>query len=86
MNLKKRLQVLERLAVPPDDDRCGSCGYAPGLPVKMKVTFRGDGPDDRPDVCPDCGRRLIMRLSFADRRDVGGPEPAAGDGECRGAR
>ena len=38
-------------------------------------------PVEGPDVCPDCGRRLIIRLSFADRRDVGGPEPAAGDGE-----
>ncbi len=86
MNLKKRLQALERLAVPPDDDRCEACGYAPGLPVKMTVTFRGDNPVEGPDVCPDCGRRLIIRLSFADRRDVGGPEPAAGAGVRQGAR
>ena len=81
MNLKKRLQALERAVVPPDDGRCEACGYAPGLPVKMKVTFRGDDPVERPDVCPECGRRLIIRLSFADRRDVGGPESVAGDGE-----
>ncbi len=81
MNLKKRLQALERLSVPPDDGRCEACGYAPGLPVKMKVTFRGDNPVEGPDACPECGRRLIIRLSFADRRDVGGPEPAAGAGE-----
>ncbi len=86
MNLKKRLQALERLSVPPDDGRCEACGYAPGLPVKMKVTFRGDEPDKGPDVCPDCGRRLIFRLSFADRRDVGGPEPADGAGECQVVR
>ena len=81
MNLKKRLQALERVVPHPDDGRCEACGYAPGLPVKMKVTFRGDNPVEGPDVCPDCGRRLIMRLSFADRRDVGGPEPAPGAGE-----
>ncbi len=68
MNLKKRLQALERVVVPPDDGRCEACGYAPGLPVKMKVTFRGDNPVEGPDVCPDCGRQLIFRLSFADRR------------------
>ncbi len=38
-------------------------------------------PVEGPDVCPECGRRLIIRLSFADRRDVGGPEPADGAGE-----
>ena len=72
--------------VPPDDGRCEACGYAPGLPVKMKVTFRGDNPVEGPDVCPECGRRLIIRLSFADRRLIGGLEPAAGDGESQGAR
>ncbi len=86
MNLKKRLQALERAVVPPDDDRCEVCGYAPGLPVKLKMTFRGDDPVERPDFCPDCGRQLIIRLSFADRRLIGGPEPAAGDGERQGAR
>ncbi len=78
MNLKKRLQALERAVVPPDDDRCEACGYAPGLPVKLKMTFRGDNPVEGPDVCPDCGRRLIIRLSFADRRLIGGSEPADG--------
>ncbi len=86
MNLKKRLQALERVVIPPDDDRCEACGYAPGLPVKMKVTFRGDNPVEGPDFCPDCGRRLIIRLSFADRRLVGGPEPAGGAGERQGSR
>ncbi len=86
MNLKKRLQLLEQVVLPPDEDRCAACGYAPGLPVKMTVTFRGDDPVERPDVCPECGRRLIIRLSFADRRDVGGPEPADGAGERQGAR
>ncbi len=86
MNLKKRLQALERLVVPPDDDRCEACGYAPGSQVELGVTFRGDEPVNGPDFCPDCGRRLIMRLSFADRRDVGGLEPTAGDGESHGAR
>ncbi len=75
MTLNKRLQALERLAVPPDDERCEACGYAPGLPVKMKVTFRGDEPDKGPDVCPECGRQLIIRLSFADRRLIVGPKP-----------
>ncbi len=84
MNLKTRLQALERLAVPPDDGRCEACGYAPGLPVKMKVTFRGDEPAKGPDFCPDCGRRLIFRLSFADRRRVEGPEPAAGESRIPG--
>ncbi len=86
MNLKKRLQALERLAVPPDDGRCEACGYSPGSQVELGVTFRGDEPVKGPDFCPDCGRRLMIRLSFADRRDVGGPEPAAGAGECQGAR
>ena len=86
MNLKKRLQALERAVVPPDDDRCEACGYAPGSQVELGVTFRGDEPVESPDVCPDCGRRLIIRLSFADRRLVDGPEPAAGAGECQGAQ
>ncbi len=72
--------------VTSDGDRCEACGYAPGLPVKMKVTFRGDNPVEGPDACPECGRRLIFRLSFADRRLIDGPEPAAGAGERQGAR
>ncbi len=71
MNLKKRLQALERVVLPPDDDLCEACGYAPGLQVELKVSFRDD-PVEGPDACPECGRRLIFRLSFADRRDVGG--------------
>lgn len=71
--------------VPPDDDRCEACGYAPGSQVKLKVSFSNE-PVEGPDVCPECGRRLIIRLSFSDRRDVGGPELAAGAGERQGAR
>ena len=46
MNLKKRLKALERVVVPPDNGRCEACGYAPGLPVELKVTFCGDDPGD----------------------------------------
>ncbi len=71
MNLKKRLQALERLVVPPDDGRCEACGYVPGLPVTQVVTFRGDEPVKGPDFCPDCGRQLIhqavIRRSTTDR-------------------
>ena len=70
MNLKRRLQALERVVI-PEDDRCGACGYAPGSELELKLSF-GDEPDEGPDFCPGCGRPLIIRLSFDSPRDVTG--------------
>ena len=61
MNLKRRLRALEQV-VAPTDDRCRSCGYDGRSPLQIKMSF-GDEPEG-PDVCPECGRRLILRISF----------------------
>ena len=51
--------------VPPDEDDygCEACGYEPGSELECRVSFV-DEPDDGPDVCPGCGRPLILKLSF----------------------
>ena len=69
MNLRKRLQTLERGAVPRDGGRCEDCGFAAGDVVQGKVVF-GDEPLDGPDVCPGCGRPLILRLEFDRPGDI----------------
>jgi predicted nucleic acid-binding Zn-ribbon protein len=71
MNLKRRLRTLERVVVPPDDDCCEACGYEPGSRLEFTVSF-GDEPDERPDVCPECGRVLVFRLEFDSPRGVDG--------------
>ncbi len=63
MNLKKRLQALERLAVPPDDDRCEACGYDRTAPARLSLSF-AEAPVDGPDACPKCGRQLLIRISI----------------------
>ncbi len=68
VNLNKRVRALERFVAPPDDDRCAACGYAPGVRLKLGVSFGGE-PLEGPDVCPGCGRPLILRLSFDNPRD-----------------
>ncbi len=69
MNLHKRLRALEQIVVPPDDYRCEACGYEPGSELEFKVSFAGQS-DEGPDVCPECGRPLILRLSFDSPRGV----------------
>ncbi len=71
MKTRRRLQALERVVIPPDD-RCGACGYAPGSELELKVSL-GDEPDEGPDACPECGRPLIIRLSFDSPPGVAGP-------------
>ena len=81
MNLKRRLRVLERFVVTSDelrvlerfvvtsdDNRCGVCGHVPGSRPKLEVTF---DHVDGPDACPECGRPLVLRLSFNGPQDVG---------------
>ncbi len=65
MNLKRRLQALEQIVVPPDVNRCETCGYDAGSELELKVCFV-DEPDEGPDVCRACGRPLILRLEFDD--------------------
>ncbi len=66
MNLKRRLQSLERVVVSPEDDRCGVCGHVDGVRPTLEVTF---DHVDGPDVCPECGRQLVLRLRFDDPLD-----------------
>ncbi len=61
MNLKRRLRALEQV-VTPTDDRCRRCGYDGRSPLQIKMSF-GDEPEGH-DVCPECRRRMILRLSF----------------------
>ncbi len=68
LNLKRRLQVLERAVVTLGDDRCGACGHVPGSQPKLAVTFE---PVEGPDVCPECGRQLVLRLRFDHPLDRG---------------
>ncbi len=73
MNLKRRLLALEQNVVPPDDYGCETCGYDSGSELELKVCF-ADEPLEGPDVCPQCGRPLILRLEFDEppsRRGIG---------------
>ncbi len=70
MKLTRRLRALEQVVAPPDDDGCEACGYDPGSPIKFVVSFE---PTDGPDVCPSCGRPLILRLKFNNPRGVNEP-------------
>ena len=63
MNLKRRLRALEQIVVPPDDYRCELCGSDLWSELEFKVSF-ADEPDVGPDVCPQCGRPMILRLEF----------------------
>ncbi len=72
MNLKRRLRTLEQVVVPPGGDRCEACGYEPGARIEFKVSFAGE-PIDGPDVCPGCGRPLIIRLEFDNPREADRP-------------
>ncbi len=69
MNLHRRLRALERVVIPPEDDRCEACGYEPRSELKFEVSFAGES-DEGPDVCPGCGRPLILRLSFDSPRGI----------------
>lgn len=63
MSLKRRVRALERVVGRTDDKRCEACGYDPGVRPEFKVSMH-DEPLDGPEVCPKCGRRLIIRLEF----------------------
>ncbi len=69
MNLKRRLRALERV-VAPSSDRCEACGYAPGAQLQFTVSH-ADEESDGPDLCPECGRPLIIRLTFDDPLETG---------------
>lgn len=45
------------------------CALACLLRPEFKVSFGGESVG--PDVCPECGRHLILRLSFDEPREVG---------------
>ncbi len=69
MNLSRRLRALERVVIPPEDDRCEVCGCEPGSELKFEVSF-GDDASDGPDACPGCGWPLILTLSFNSPPEV----------------
>ena len=69
MNLSRRLRALERVVIPPEDDRCEVCACEPGSALKYEVSF-GDNVSDGPDVCSGCGWPLILTLSFDSPRGV----------------
>ncbi len=69
MNLQRRLRALERVVIPPEDDRCEVCGCEPGSELKFAVSF-GDDASDGPDACPGCGWPLIFTLSFNSPPEV----------------
>ena len=63
MNLSRRLRALEQVVVAPDDYGCEACGCDAASELELKVCF-ADEPDVGPDLCPGCGRPLILRLEF----------------------
>ncbi len=69
MNLRRRLQALEQVVVQRADDRCEACGYGTGAEIEFVVAF-ADEEIDGPDVCPGCGRVLVLTLSFDDRPEI----------------
>ena len=40
---------------------CEACGIEYKAPVRTRLTF-GEAPNDGPDVCPKCGRPLVVRI------------------------
>ena len=64
VNLKRRLELLERVAVPgAENGSCAACGYVPEVELKFEVSFGGE-PIEGPDACQRCGQPMILRLEF----------------------
>ena len=61
MNLTRRVRALERAVNP--DGCCEGCSFEPAAPVKLRLSF-AEAPVDGPDVCPECGRPLLIRISI----------------------
>ena len=72
MNLKRRLQAMEQVVTPVGRGRCDTCEYEPGSELKCEVSFH-DEPLEGPDVCPRCGRPLILRLEFDEPLEIDRP-------------
>ena len=70
MILRRRLRALERVVLTADDC-CSACGYSPGFSLDVVMSL-GDEAIKGPDVCPTCGRALVIRLTFDDPLEVGG--------------
>ncbi len=68
MNLMRRLRALERVVLTADDC-CPACGYAPGSRLNVVMSL-GDEAIEGPDVCPTCGRPLVIRLTFDDAPEI----------------
>ncbi len=66
MNLTRRVRALERVANP--HGCCEGCGFEPAAPIKLRVSF-AEAPADGPDVCPECGRPLLIRISITRAHD-----------------
>lgn len=67
LNLKRRLHALERVGKPTGC--CEACGYAVDAPMHFRLTLAAP-PDDGPDVCPSCGRQLLVRIVIGDAVEV----------------
>jgi hypothetical protein len=68
VRLANRIARLERRIVPQREPivmckGCGQTASGPG-PPRYRMIFDGEGDASIPDVCPDCGRRLVYRLKF----------------------
>ncbi|HEV8715516.1 MAG TPA: hypothetical protein VGX03_22135 [Candidatus Binatia bacterium] len=69
-NLKRRLDEIEQSMI---GCGCPGCGRGVG-PVQVVLRWHGDAVDS-PTCCPQCGRRLTLRLRW--------PEEGAADNETR---
>lgn len=75
MAVRNRIENLERAIAPESKPQgCSTCGAGmPGEP-DYKVIFEGDEEPSGPEVCPDCGTRLVYSLSFEDLADDAGEQ------------
>lgn len=60
MRLTRRVRALERAT---GGDRCGTCGHGCREEARLAVCY-GDEPAEGPDVCPECGRPLVLRIVY----------------------
>jgi hypothetical protein len=66
ISLHTRVRRIERVAHDHDTSHpCPACGHTPGTPgMAVQRMALCMGEDCGPDHCPECGRRIVLHLTF----------------------
>jgi hypothetical protein len=69
LSLRSRVRRIERVAHDHEPGQpCPACGHTPGTPGTPGITTQRmvlcTDDDCGPDHCPECGRRIVLHLTF----------------------